>query len=56
MLIPTALIMAAPLLWMLVTSLSTLAETRHFPPRLPSSLHWHNFVDGLDASRRSRAG
>jgi multiple sugar transport system permease protein len=43
-LIPTALIMAAPLLWMLVTSLSTLAETRHFPPQLPASLHWHNFV------------
>jgi multiple sugar transport system permease protein len=43
-LIPTALVMAAPLLWMLVTSLSTLAETRHFPPQLPSSLHWHNFV------------
>jgi multiple sugar transport system permease protein len=43
-LIPTALLMAAPLLWMLVTSLSTLAETRHFPPQLPASLHWHNFV------------
>ena len=43
-LIPTALIMAAPLIWMLVTSLSTLAETRHFPPQLPRSLHWHNFV------------
>jgi multiple sugar transport system permease protein len=49
-LIPTALIMAAPLLWMLVTSLSTLAETRHFPPRLPSSLHWHNFVQAWTES------
>ena len=29
--------MAAPLLWMLVTSVSTLEETRRFPPGLPSS-------------------
>jgi multiple sugar transport system permease protein len=43
-LVPVALVMASPLLWMLVTSLSTLAETRHFPPELPSSLHWHNFA------------
>jgi multiple sugar transport system permease protein len=43
-LIPVALLMASPLIWMLITSLSTLAETRHFPPELPSSLHWHNFV------------
>ncbi|HVU92631.1 MAG TPA: carbohydrate ABC transporter permease [Jatrophihabitans sp.] len=43
-LIPVALVMASPLLWMLVTSLSSLAETRRYPPRLPSSLHWHNFV------------
>src|SRR5664279_1414705 len=43
-LIPAALLMASPLIWMLITSLSTLAETRHFPPELPSSLHWHNFV------------
>ena len=27
-----------------VTSLSTLAETRRFPPGLPSSLHWVNFA------------
>ncbi len=43
-LVPVALLMASPLIWMLITSLSTLAETRHFPPQLPSSLHWHNFV------------
>jgi multiple sugar transport system permease protein len=36
--------MASPLIWMVITSLSTLAETRHFPPELPSSLHWHNYV------------
>lgn len=49
-LIPTALLMAAPLIWMLVTSLSSLAETRRFPPQLPSSLHWHNFVEAWTGS------
>lgn len=42
-LLPLALVMAAPLIWMLVTSLSTLQDTLHFPPRLPSSPHWDNF-------------
>src|ERR1700733_11288045 len=53
-LIPVALVMASPLLWMLVTSLSTLAETRRFPPGLPSSLHWHNFVDAWTGSPFAR--
>jgi multiple sugar transport system permease protein len=43
-LFPVALMMAAPLLWMVVTSLSTLAETRRFPPGWPSSLHWGNYL------------
>jgi multiple sugar transport system permease protein len=43
-LIPTALLMATPLVWMLITSLSTLEETRRFPPQLPSSLHWDNYA------------
>lgn len=43
-LIPVALVMATPLIWMVLTSLSTLAESRHFPPELPSSLQWHNYV------------
>jgi multiple sugar transport system permease protein len=43
-LLPLAFAMLLPLLWMLVTSLSTLAETRRFPPGLPSSLHWHNYA------------
>jgi multiple sugar transport system permease protein len=43
-LIPVAALMASPLVWMVITSLSTLAETRHFPPELPSSLHWHNYA------------
>jgi multiple sugar transport system permease protein len=42
-LLPLALVMAAPLLWMIVTSLSTLQDTLHFPPRLPSRPHWENF-------------
>nr|WP_284288643.1 hypothetical protein [Angustibacter aerolatus] len=44
---PIALVMLAPLLWMLVTSVSTLAESRHFPPRLPTSVHWQNYRDAL---------
>lgn len=43
LLIPVALVMLIPLLWMLLTALSTLPETRRFPPGLPSSLHWSNF-------------
>jgi multiple sugar transport system permease protein len=44
-LIPLSLVMIAPLLWMLLTSLSSLEETRRFPPGVPSSLHWANFSD-----------
>jgi len=43
-LLPLAVVMVIPLLWMLLTSLSTLSETRRFPPGLPSSLHWSNFA------------
>lgn len=43
-LVPVGLLMASPLIWMLVTAVSTLQETRHFPPELPSAIHWHNFV------------
>jgi len=43
-LIPTAVLMAMPLVWMFVTSVSTLEETRQYPPQLPSSLDWHNYV------------
>ncbi|BEP14521.1 carbohydrate ABC transporter permease [Acidothermaceae bacterium B102] len=49
-LLPVALIMLAPLIWMLVTSVSTLAESRHFPPRLPSSIHWENYREALTAA------
>ena len=43
-LVPVALLMLTPLLWMLVTSLETVAETRRFPPVIiPSSIHWQNY-------------
>jgi multiple sugar transport system permease protein len=53
-LIPLALVMAMPLIWMLITSLSTLADTRHFPPHLPSSLHWGSFADAWNESPFAR--
>jgi multiple sugar transport system permease protein len=53
-LIPTAALMAFPLIWMLVTSLSTLDDTRRFPPRLPSTLHWHNFDQAWTGSPFAR--
>jgi multiple sugar transport system permease protein len=49
-LIPLAAVMLVPLVWMLLTSLSTLAETRRFPPGLPSSLHWVNFSKAWNES------
>lgn len=42
-LIPLSLVMAAPLLWMVLTSLSSIEQTRRFPPGLPTPLHWENF-------------
>ena len=47
-LIPIALVMVLPLVWMLVTSLETLDETRHYPPVLvPQSAEFHNYTDVL---------
>ena len=43
--------MLVPLVWMLVTSIETLPETRHFPPTLiPAGIHWQNYPDALDAA------
>jgi multiple sugar transport system permease protein len=53
-LIPTALLMAFPLIWMVITSLSSLEDTRRFPPQLPSSLHWHNFAQAWTDSPFAR--
>jgi len=47
-LMPIALIMLTPLVWMVITSLETLAQTQHFPPVLwPGTLQWHNYADTL---------
>jgi multiple sugar transport system permease protein len=44
-LIPLALVMILPLVWMLLTSLQTLNETRHYPPTLiPASPQWRNYT------------
>ena len=53
-LVPLALLMAAPLIWMLVTSVSTLEETRRFPPGLPSGIDWHNYTDAWTQSPLGR--
>ncbi len=44
-LLPLALVMLTPLLWMVVTAVSTPAEARQFPPQLPSSVQWSNFAE-----------
>jgi multiple sugar transport system permease protein len=36
---------------MLVTSVETLAESRHFPPTIvPSGIHWENYPNALDSA------
>ncbi|HEY0869063.1 MAG TPA: carbohydrate ABC transporter permease, partial [Acidothermaceae bacterium] len=45
---PLAALMLVPLVWMLITSLSTEAETRRFPPGLPATLRWGNFRRAWD--------
>jgi multiple sugar transport system permease protein len=45
LLLPLSLLMLTPLVWMVVTSLSTLEESRRFPPGLPSTIRWANFSD-----------
>ena len=47
-LIPIAVAMLIPLVWMLVTSVQTLGETRQYPPTLvPHSVQLHNYSDVL---------
>jgi multiple sugar transport system permease protein len=54
-LIPIAFVMVIPLVWMLVTSLQTLEETRHYPPSLvPSSLQLSNYTDVLQQAPFAR--
>ena len=47
-LLPLALVMLAPLMWMLVASLETLEQTRHFPPILwPGTLRFENYPNAF---------
>ena len=44
MLAPIALVMVTPLVWMVVTSIETVPETRRFPPVIvPSGVHYQNY-------------
>jgi multiple sugar transport system permease protein len=48
---PLALIMAAPLIWMLITSVETPGEARRFPPVLiPAGIHWQNYTRAVDSA------
>ena len=50
-LIPLTFILLVPLIWMVITSLETEAETRQFPPvLLPASPQWGNYADALAAA------
>jgi multiple sugar transport system permease protein len=54
-LLPIAIAMLIPLAWMLVTSVETLNETRHFPPILvPSGIQAHNYTDVLQQAPFTR--
>jgi multiple sugar transport system permease protein len=46
-LLPLAMMMLLPMVWMLVTSLQTLDQTRHFPPVLAPSWQWGNYTQVL---------
>ena len=50
LLLPLSLLMLTPLLWMLLTSIQTPAESRQFPPVLPSGIHWQNYTNALHAA------
>ena len=50
-LMPLALLMLIPLVWMVMTSIQTLREARHFPPHLiPEGIHWQNYPDAINAA------
>jgi multiple sugar transport system permease protein len=50
LLLPISLLMLTPLLWMLMTSIQTPSEALHFPPVVPSGIHWQNYTDALNAA------
>jgi multiple sugar transport system permease protein len=50
-LLPMAVVMLVPLVWMVMTSLETLAQTRHFPPILwPGQFQWSNYPDAWNSA------
>ena len=54
-LLPLAVVMLAPLVWMLVASLETLDQTRHFPPILwPGTLRFDNYPNAFRAAHMGR--
>ena len=54
-LLPLAAVMLAPMLWMLVASLETLDQTRHFPPILwPGTLRFGNYPNAFRAAHMGR--
>jgi multiple sugar transport system permease protein len=54
-LLPIALVMIVPLVWMVVTSLQTLDETRHYPPALaPTSFQFRNYTQVLQVAPFTR--
>ncbi|HUL86042.1 MAG TPA: carbohydrate ABC transporter permease [Actinomycetota bacterium] len=55
LLMPTAIVMLIPLVWMLATSLETIGQTRHFPPILwPGRFQWSNYTATLRAAPFAR--
>ncbi|MEO8423579.1 MAG: carbohydrate ABC transporter permease [Actinomycetota bacterium] len=54
-LFPLAILMVVPMIWMVITSVETLNETRHFPPILvPSGIRWQNYTDVLQRAPFAR--
>ena len=52
---PLAVVMLLPLMWMVVTSLETQAQTFHFPPILwPGTLRFENYVNVIRESEFGR--
>jgi len=52
---PIALVMMTTLIWMLVTSIETVEETRQFPPVIIlSGIHWQNYTTTLTESPFAR--
>jgi multiple sugar transport system permease protein len=53
-LLPLAMMMLLPMVWMLVTSLQTLDQTRHFPPVMTPSWQWQNYTQVLQQAPFAR--